>query len=356
MLFCGLVLIGQVVFSIGLEYRIYAVCLAGRFIFGLGGESLTVGQNYYTNQWFDGKILATVFGIVLAMSRVGSSINFAITPLFANIGVPFSAYAGTVMCLFSFICCAYLSFMDWYGEARIKKREKEVISLLYIRFFPLQSWLTFLICVFFYMSVLTFYTVASDIMQNTGRKWGDNEATFFLFIPNFVAIPAAPFFGYMIDKRGRSLWWLLLACVMQVCAHIVFLALSLDWIDLHPAVVMVWIGIGYSIFASAIWPLLPFIIKENMLGTGFGTMTAIQNAGLAIGPQVIGAVQTTHGIEGTVFEYIIPLFIFIGCAAVSFVFAFILMTVDRRRTGGVLNGDGVAKTEFRRKMNAIEDK
>jgi len=318
MLFAILILIGQVIFSVGLQYRLYAVCIVGRFVFGLGGESLTVGQNYYTTMWFDGKILAFVFGLVLAMARVGSSINFALTPLFAQIGVPFSAWTGTVMCLFSLVSCAYLTFFDWYGQARKREHSKEEVALSYIRFFPLQSWLIFLICVFFYISVLTFYTVASSILQHTGRRWAPDEATFFLFIPNLVAIPAAPFFGYLIDKYGRSMVWLIIACVMQVAAHIVFLLLCTEIIEWHPAIVMVWIGIAYSIFAAGIWPLLPFVIKENMLGTGFGTMTAIQNLGLAVGPQVIGGVQTTAGIMGTKWEYIIPLFIFIACAGLLF--------------------------------------
>jgi len=189
-------------------------------------------------------------------------------------------------------------------------------------------------------------------MQNTGRKWDDNTATFFLFIPNFVAIPAAPFFGFLIDKKGRSLVWLIVASVMQVGAHIVFLLLSLEVIDLHPAIVMVWIGIGYSIFAASIWPLLPFVIKENMLGTGYGTMTAIQNAGLAFGPQIIGAIQTASGIENTKWEYILPLFIFISCAGISLIITLILTTVDRVRTGGILNSAGNEKQSHREKLNS----
>jgi len=281
--------------------------------------------------WFDGKILAFVFGLVLAMARVGSSINFALTPLFAQIGVPFSAWTGTIMCLFSMVCCTYLTFFDWYGQSLAPKKEpsKEVVSLALIRFFPLESWLIFLICVFFYISVLTFYTVASSILQHTGKMYSPDEATFFLFIPNLVAIPAAPFFGFLIDKKGRSMYFLIVSCVMQVGAHVVFLLLSLDRIVLQPAIIMVWIGIGYSIFAAAIWPLLPFVIKENMLGTGFGLMTAIQNAGLAIGPQIIGGIQTAPSIQGTRLEYVLPIVIFIVCAGVALLLTFILITVDR---------------------------
>jgi len=261
--------------------------------------------------------------------------------------VPLSAWAGTIMCLFSFVSCCYLTFFDWYGNEYHRERDKEVVSLRDIRHFPLQSWLIFLICVFFYISVLTFYTVASKILQNTGHKWDPQTATFFLFIPNMVAIPAAPFFGYIIDRFGRSLLFLIAACVMQVGAHVVFLLLSLDITNLHPAIVMVWIGLGYSIFAAAIWPLLPFVIKENMLGTGFGTMTAIQNAGLAIGPQIIGGIQSSPNIQGTNLEYIIPLFIFIACAGIALLFTVLLITFDKVRTDGILNKTGKDKQEYR---------
>jgi len=74
-------------------------------IFGLGGESLTVGQNAYTAKWFDGSQLALALGLVVAFSRIGSSVNFAVTPIFAQIGVPMSVWFGTGMCLVSFAAC-----------------------------------------------------------------------------------------------------------------------------------------------------------------------------------------------------------------------------------------------------------
>lgn len=43
-LFCGLIFLGQVLFAIGIQSRMYYLCLLGRFVFGLGGESLAVSQ------------------------------------------------------------------------------------------------------------------------------------------------------------------------------------------------------------------------------------------------------------------------------------------------------------------------
>jgi hypothetical protein len=43
---------------------------AGRFIFGIGGESLASAQNAYAVSWFFGKQLNFVFGLQLSFARV----------------------------------------------------------------------------------------------------------------------------------------------------------------------------------------------------------------------------------------------------------------------------------------------
>lgn len=45
---------------------------AGRFIFGIGGESLASAQNAYAVAWFFGKELNFVFGLQLSFARVVS--------------------------------------------------------------------------------------------------------------------------------------------------------------------------------------------------------------------------------------------------------------------------------------------
>lgn len=44
-------------FALGTSMRSIPIMLVGRVIFGLGGESLCVGQSTIIAQWFDGKEL-----------------------------------------------------------------------------------------------------------------------------------------------------------------------------------------------------------------------------------------------------------------------------------------------------------
>jgi MFS family permease len=254
-----------------------------------------------------------------------------------------------------------LSFLDKAGEHRAvnKDQPKEdesflqiLLSLLQVFKFPVATWFIYFICVFFYIGVLTFYTVASDIMQKTGSKYSENIATLFISIPNFVSIIASPTFGFMIDRMGKALYWMLWACFMLVVAHLGFLGNANEWFEIHPIVIMVWLGVGYSMFAASIWPLLPFIIQPKHLGTAYGAMTAIQNAGLAVFPQIIGALQGAGGIKGTSWEYTIPIMIFVACAAIAAGLTVLLIILDNTTTNGNLNASGETRQQLKAAMQA----
>jgi len=346
-------------FCLGIQFKLYYLALVGRFVFGLGGESLTVAQNTYTARWFDGKQLALAFGLVLSFSRIGSSVNFAVTPFLTRVGVPVAIWFGGATCVFSFGACAILASLDWYGRKKVIKvqADEEVVSWRHILRFPVSSWIIYGICVFFYIGVLTFYTVASDIMQHTGRRFSEDTATLFISIPNFVSIIAAPTFGFVIDKFGRSVWWIILSSAMLVVAHLMFLGNANEWFFIHPIPIMLWLGFGYSMLASSLWPLLPYIIPQNMLGTAYGAMTAVQNAGLAVFPQIIGALQDADGIQGTRLQYTLPILIFIGCTSIALGLGWLLLVVDKARHDGLLNATGPEKQAWRdRRAAALADK
>jgi len=234
-LFCSLVLVGQVVFSLGVQFKLYWVCILGRFVFGLGGESLTVAQNTFTARWFAGKNIAVFFGVVVSVSRIGSSINFAVTPLLAQSGVPTSVWVGTATTFISLLSCFIAVTMDWRGRHRVKEvSADEKISLSHAKHFPLAAWIIFLICVFFYVAILTFYTVASGILQNIGLHlphYTPEQASFFIFIPNFVSIFASPLFGRLVDSKGYSLLWIFEASCMLCFAHLAFVLNATDVIS-----------------------------------------------------------------------------------------------------------------------------
>ena len=230
-LFCSLILLGQILFCFGIQSKAYPLCVFGRFVFGLGGESLTVVQNTFVIRWFSGKYLALVFGLVLAFARIGSSINFAVTPTLTDYGVPFSVWFGAGVCVFSFLMCLLLVTLDYAGAEYVEKpvvegeekKDDDLPQLSQIFSFPKSAWILFLICCFFYQGVLTFYQVASKIMQETGRRFSPTVASSFLSIPNFISIGASPTFGRVVDGYGKSITFMIIASWTLILCHLVFL-------------------------------------------------------------------------------------------------------------------------------------
>ncbi|KNC56071.1 major facilitator superfamily transporter domain-containing protein 1 [Thecamonas trahens ATCC 50062] len=382
--FCGLVLVGETIFCVGIMAKTYWVCVMGRFVFGLGGESLTVAQNTITVIWFQGPQLALAFASVVAFARIGSSVNFAVTPTLADSSVPLAVWFGCGMCLLSFAFASSLAGLDWFGRERILRRDAaaakaatagteapraeageggriqagepspatallsgskvveeeseddgETISWAHIKAIPLPAWFIFIICAFFYVGVLTFYTVGSKIMQETGHKYSSTTATLFLSIPNFVSIVASPTFGRLVDKVGRALFWIILASIMMIGVHIMFLLNALEVVEISPIPLMIWLGVSYSMGAASLWPILSLVVPDFMQGTAYGIMTATQNCALAFFPLLIGQLQDKYA--GSKKQYTLPLMIFIGCEVMSLFLTFILIGLDRKLTEGRLN-------------------
>ena len=67
-------LTGQVIFALGGLLDSYPVMQAGRFVFGIGGESLAVAQNTYAVSWFKGKELNMVFGFQVRYTYICSKL------------------------------------------------------------------------------------------------------------------------------------------------------------------------------------------------------------------------------------------------------------------------------------------
>ncbi|CAF5112351.1 unnamed protein product [Rotaria sp. Silwood1] len=60
-IFCGIIVVGQIVFGIGGFFRLIWLMNIGRFIFGMGSEAIWTVQSVYAASWFFGKQLNFVF-------------------------------------------------------------------------------------------------------------------------------------------------------------------------------------------------------------------------------------------------------------------------------------------------------
>ncbi|XP_065840526.1 major facilitator superfamily domain-containing protein 1-like [Oscarella lobularis] len=338
-IFALFVAAGQVVFALGALIDQYVVMEIGRFIFGIGGESLCVAQNNYAVFWFKGRELNMVFGLQLSFSRVGSTVNFNIMkPIYdavkSAIGDP--AYrvlgatlmVGVGLCAFSVACAIILAFFDKRAERILNKKkgetsESEKIRMKDVKDFPITVWLIFLICVAYYVAIFPFIGLGT-VFFSTKFGFADSQANAVDSIVYLISAGASPLFGFIVDRTGYNIFWVALSCLVTLCSH-AMLAFTF-W---NPWIAMVLMGLSYSMLACALWPMVAFVVPEHQLGTAYGLMQAVQNLGLAVVSMAAGYILDAKG-------YLVLEMFFLAWLCVAVASSVLLYVFDLSR-GGTLN-------------------
>jgi len=152
-------------------------------------------------------------------------------------------------------------------------------------------WYIAILCVLFYSAVFPFLKYASDLMVN---KFGiSNELAGIIpsMLP-FGTILLTPFFGNLYDRKGKGATIMLIGAALIIFVHAMFTIPFLNhWIV--AIILIVLLGIGFSLVPSAMWPSVPKIIPEKQLGTAYALIFWIQNWGLMGVPLLIGIVLST---------------------------------------------------------------
>jgi MFS family permease len=177
-----LVCVGQTLFTFGVWLRDIRVMILGRFIFGLGGESLSVTQASITTLWFQGKELAFALGMTICISRLGSVVNSILSPRISNMAGSFASISfSTVVCYGSFVCSVVLALLMSVGKTESSERTPLISrpdsdsdeSARNSKFrLPVSFWVLTFILVSLYGTVIPFNTTASDFLMS---KWYPND-------------------------------------------------------------------------------------------------------------------------------------------------------------------------------------
>ncbi|CAL8078201.1 unnamed protein product [Orchesella dallaii] len=340
-IFCVFIVIGQIIFALGGIFDMFWLMIVGRFIFGVGGESLAVAQNTYAVSWFKGKELNLVFGLQLSFARVGSTVNFLtmgsvykwMQQYFeGHTCLGFSLLIAAVTCVLSLFCAMILAVFDYRAEKILKKETggpPEVVRLSDVKDFPISFWLMCGSCVAYYVAIFPFIGLGKVFFERKFDFTPDESNTVNSII-YIVSGVCSPLFGILIDKFGRNIFWVFIAILATVGAH-GLLAFSF----LNPYVAMVAMGLAYSLLASALWPMVALVVPEYQLGTAYGIMQAVQNLGLAVITMVAGYIVDSGG-------YLLLEVFFLAWLCLGLVMILLLWFVD---TDGLLS-----MTPSRRKL------
>ena len=343
-LFCVILFAGQALFTMGGANGNYEMMLAGRGVFGAGGESMSVAQSSIVSVWFKGKELAFALGLNLSVARLGSVINAATVPeLYNKYGLGMALGVGCILCAFSVLCAIGIACVDKKAEEEEKRvrGSAEVaqvdadskFQLSDIANFKISYWLLTGSCVLTYMSVFPYIQVASDLLQ-TKYGFTPEEAGFLFGIPYIISACSAPFLGMFIDRFGkRALLCCLSSCILIIGYTTSMMMPQCDKChnEVYPLVMT---GVGYSIYASAIWGSVPYVVESHTVGTAFGLTTAIQNVGLVVAPTIVGVIKDRTRQEHG-YKFVFAFFVLINI--IGLVLNLTLYYIDVTRNNAVLD-------------------
>ena len=329
---------GGVIF--GLPTQVVIACL-GFAIYGVGCEISGITVTKIIAKWFAGKEMALAMGLQVALARIGTAfaLFFAlpIAKSFGTVGSPvfFGAAALCIGFLSYIVYCVMDKKLEKSAEGiedESAEDDKFQFSDLKLIFCNKGFWLITLLCLMFYSGVFPFLKFATNLMI---IKYGVNPdlAGAIPGILPFGTIFLTPFFGSIYDKKGKGATLMILGSVLLTLVHCMFAMplLNEGW---FAVIVMIVLGISFSLVPSAMWPSVPKIIPMKQLGSAYAIIFYIQNIGLSMVPVLIGNVIGSYTQNGTT-DYTVPMLIFAAFGIIAILISVMLLIEDKKKNYGL---------------------
>ena len=302
-------------------YHLQAVYAAlGFAIFGMGAEITGITVSKVIIKWFTGHEVALAMGLQVATARIGTAVALACSlPMARAAGsVSFPVLVGGACICIGLI--AYLVYcvmdkkLDQPVEAAAETKEDGFrMKDLKLIFTSKGFWLITILCLMFYAGVFPFLKFATKLMIAKYHVEPEMAGLIPAMLP-FGTILLTPVFGSLYDRIGKGATLMLIGSVMLTVVHVLF-ALPLLNVWWFAVLIMVILGIAFSLVPSAMWPSVPKIIPMKQLGSAYAIIFYIQNIGLSMVPLLIGWVIDRYSTipmpDGTVsYDYTLPMCIF----------------------------------------------
>ena len=212
-----------------------------------------------------------------------------------------------------------------------------------------------------------------------GYNRGTAETIFAVF--PLLAVAITPILGNYVDHKGKAASMLLFGSLLLIICHLAF-AFVLPMFSNSPvggvivayATILV-LGASFSLVPAALWPSVPKLVDEKIIGSAYAVIFWIQNIGLWLFPLVIGKVldktnpQITEAIKNAKlasqeavasgvltkeqaaeqlnqtieklsvsYNYTWPLIVFASLGAAALLIGIILKAVDKKKHLGLEEG------------------
>ena len=202
--------------------------------------------------------------------------------------------------------------------------------------------------------LMTFAVIALVVYCWMGYKRGTAETIFAVFPLQAVAI--TPILGNYVDHKGKAASMLMIGSLLLIICHLTF-AFVLPMFKGNAAggiivayLTILVLGASFSLVPAALWPSVPKLVDEKIIGSAYALIFWIQNIGLWLFPLLIGKVldNTNPQIQealanGTMsaeqasvsYNYTAPLVMLACLGIAALIIGIVLKGVDKKRHLGL---------------------
>ena len=309
--FVGLMILGAATvfyaISSGLSPKVsLTVAYVGCMLFGLGSEIAGVAVTRSIAKWFKGGKVALAMGLQLSIARLGTAAALVLSPMIvaqkpegqmyllsdtnrpAMFGLALLAVGGILWAVFVAMDARFDKARGLTDRTETAQEDKFRFSDIWKVLSNPRFLMIALLCVFFYCCVIRFKKFGTSILIPLfGMEL--ETATWMLSMIPFFTIVFTPLFGALVDKTGKATLWMIIGSALVLASHLI-ISFAPQGVPVYGYVAIAFLGIGYSLVPSAMWPSVPKIVPEKNLGTAYSLIYWIQNMGMMIVPIFIGRI------------------------------------------------------------------
>lgn len=342
----------------------------GFMIFGCGCEMAGTTVSKAIAKWFKGKEMALAMGLEMAIARLGVFAIFSISPLiadkFGSVVAPVAFCS--VLLLIGLICFLVFCVFDTKFDRQLGTKVSEGSSDDEFKASDIKKifsshifWVVALLCVLYYSAIFPFQAYGAEMLQcNIGNISAKEASDIFRWFPIGAAVITI-FLGNFLDRRGKGASMLIYGALLLIACHLVFaFLLPATHSKIIAYITIVVLGVSFALVPAALWPSVPKIIEEKVLGSAYCLIFWVQNIGLCLVPLLIGKVLDSVNASNPVvqkemaqlkvyeetgqqapegffihYNYTIPMIIFACFGVAALLLAIYLKSLDKKKHYGL---------------------
>jgi len=324
--------VGAVLTAIG---EPFGLMLLGRFLFGIGEETLLIALLAGVAQWFEAAGAALAMSLLFSLARVGSYMA-DISPRWAA-GLYAGGWSPPLWLAAGLTAISLAAAMAYASIDRRRPATQAALgtwsAMLDLGAFDRSFWYILCLNVLFASVFFPFRsTFAIEYFQDA-KGLSLAAAGLVNSWVFFTAIFATPIFGLLADRFGHRAMMLTFGAALM---PLTFATLgATDW-SLWISTAMM--GVAFSVVPAVIWPATAMLVEPRRLGTAYGVINVLQSLGMAVCNLAAGwLIDTGHAGPHNPAGYLPMLWLFGILATIGLVATVLLWARESGPRGHGLN-------------------